>query len=183
MQYLSLHAQAGTPQRPTLPPFSEPMNNGRVKQLLLLVILAGIAAGCEFSEDPPPVRILVPREVDVSRYITTESGLQYYDFVIGDGQEADSTDRVKVHYAGWLSNERLIGSSYLTDLPITINLASDAVVEGWTEGIPGMREGGERQLVVPPELAYGETGFEQAGIPPNATLIYEIELVSIESDG
>lgn len=159
------------------------MNNGRVKQLLLLVVLAGIVAGCEFSEDPPPVRILVPREVDVSRYITTESGLQYYDFVIGDGQKADSTDRVKVHYAGWLSNERLIGSSYPTDLPIIINLASDAVVEGWTEGIPGMREGGERQLVVPPELAYGEEGFEQAGIPPNATLIYEIELLSIESDG
>ena len=159
------------------------MNNGRVKQLLLLAVLAGIAAsGCEFSEDPPPVRVLVPREVDASRYTTTESGLQYYDFVIGDGQEADSTHRVKVHYAGWLTNERLVGSSYLSDVPITISLYSDAVIEGWTEGIPGMREGGERQLIVPPELAYGEAGFEQARIPPNATLIYEIELISIESD-
>ncbi len=159
------------------------MNNGRVKQLLLLAVLAGIAAGCDFTDDPPPVRILVPREVDVNAYTTTDSGLQYYDFVIGDGQEADSTHRVKVHYAGWLSNERLVGSSYPSDAPLIINLSSDAVIEGWTEGIPGMREGGERQLVVPPELAYGEAGFREAGIPPNATLIYEIELISIESDG
>ena len=79
--------------------------------------------------------------------------------------------------------QSLIASSYSSNAPLTINLYSDAVIEGWTEGIPGMREGGERQLVVPPELAYGETGFREAGIPPNATLVYEIELISIESDG
>ena len=160
------------------------MNTGRIRQILLLVVLACIAGGCDtgINEEPPPVLVLLPREVEEDEYTTTESGLQYHDFVIGDGQEADSTDRIKVHYAGWLSNERLTGSSYPTDLPITIHLASDAVIEGWTEGIPGMREGGERQLVVPPELGYGEAGFEQAGIPPNATLIYEIELLSIESE-
>lgn len=168
-----------------LPPFfPEPMNNGRVKQLLLLAVLAGIAAsGCDFTDDPPPVRILVPRDVDMSAYTTTDSGLQYYDFVIGDGQEADSTHRVRVHYAGWLTDDRLVASSYSANAPLIINLDSDAVIEGWIEGIPGMREGGERQLVVPPELAYGETGFREAGIPPNATLIYEIALISIESDG
>ena len=84
------------------------MNNGHVKQLLLLAVLAGVAAsGCDFTDDPPPVRILVPREVNESQYTTTDSGLQYYDFVIGDGQEADSTHSVTVHYAGWLTNDRV----------------------------------------------------------------------------
>ena len=159
------------------------MNNGRVKQLLLLAVLAGIAASsCDFTDEPPPVNILVPREVDEGQYTTTDSGLQYYDFVIGDGQEADSTHSVTVHYAGWLAEDRLVASSYSGNAPLTINLDSDSVIEGWIEGIPGMREGGERQLVVPPELAYGETGFREAGIPPNATLIYEIELLSIASE-
>ena len=159
------------------------MNNGRVKQLLLLAVLAGIAASsCDFTDEPPPVNILVPREVDEGQYTTTDSGLQYYDFVIGDGQEADSTHSVTVHYAGWLADERLVGTSYLTNAPITITLGSDTIINGWSEGIPGMREGGERQLVVPPELGYGEDGFDGAGIPANATLIYEIELLSIESD-
>lgn len=160
------------------------MNNGCVKQLLLLAVLAGVVAGCDtgINEEPPPVLVLLPREVEEDEYTTTESGLQYHDFVIGDGEEADSTHRVIVHYAGWLTDARLIGTSYLTNTPIAINLGSDDIIDGWNEGIPGMREGGERQLLIPPELGYGEAGFDGAGIPSNATLIYEIELLSIESN-
>ena len=151
--------------------------------MLLFAVLAGVASGCDVNEPPPPVNILVPREVADNAYATTDSGLKYYDFAVGDGEQADSTDRVTVHYAGWLENENLVGSSYALDQPLTISLASDAVIAGWVEGIPGMREGGERQLVIPPELAYGEAGFQQAGIPPNATLIYEIELLDTEDEG
>ena len=153
------------------------------RRILLLAILAGGASGCDTNEDPPPTSILVPREVAANAYATTDSGLKYYDFAVGDGEEADSTHRVTVHYAGWLENENLVGSSYALGAPLTIRLASDNVIEGWVEGIPGMREGGERQLVVPPELAYGEAGFPDASIPPNATLIYEIELLDTEDEG
>ena len=160
------------------------MNTGRIRRILLLVVLACIAGGCDtgINEEPPPVLVLLPREVEEGEYTTTESGLQYHDFVIGDGEAADSTHRIIVHYAGWLTDQRLIGTSYLTNAPITVNLGSDTIIDGWNEGIPGMREGGERQLLIPPELGYGEDGFDGAGIPSNATLIYEIELLSIESE-
>lgn len=150
--------------------------------MLLLALLAGFAIGCDSNVEPPPITILVPREVAANAYVTTESGLKYYDFATGDGEEADSTHRVTVHYAGWLENEILVGSSYSLGMPLTVHLVSGAVIDGWVEGIAGMREGGERQLVVPPELAYGDAGFRDAGIPSNATLIYEIELLDTEDE-
>lgn len=162
--------------------FPESMLQAYARRMFLLAVLVGAASGCDANEEPPPVNILVPRAVAANAYVTTDSGLKYYDFVVGDGNQADSTHRITVHYAGWLENENLVGSSYALNAPLTISLASDAVIDGWVEGIPGMREGGERQLVIPPELAYGETGFREVGIPPNATLIYEIELLDIEDE-
>ena len=151
----------------------------RLSTAVLLLGLFASLVGCEFSEDPPPVRVLVPRELDVSLYTTTESGLKYYDFVVGQGARVDSTDIVKVHYAAWHANGRLIASSYVSNVPTTVPLGSDTIVEGWSRGIPGMRVGGERQLIVPPELAFGEEGYGEAGIQPNETIIYEVELLEI----
>lgn len=147
--------------------------------LLLLLLLASLSAGCD-STVSDPIRVLVPREVGSSQYTTMESGLKYYDFKTGDGEEATDTSRVRVHYAAWLTNDQLISSSHNSSKPLSVDLGAGTVVLGWVEGLPGMREGGERQLVVPPSLAYGDEGVPEAGIPPDATIIYEIELLAVE---
>lgn len=151
------------------------------QHILLALVLAGLTVGCD-TADPAPITIVVPREVPNSDYTTTESGLKYFDFETGEGAEAEDSSRVRLHYVAWLQNGRLLASTYSTEDPVEVDLSSDSIIQGWIEGVPGMRPGGERQLVVPPDLAYGADGFPQAGIPPNSTLIYEIELMSVESD-
>jgi peptidylprolyl isomerase len=120
-----------------------------------------------------------PTAVDEEDYTTTESGLKYYDIVEGEGAVAEEGQMVSVHYTGWLTDGTRFDSSLSRGQPFVILLGSQQVIEGWIEGIPGMRVGGQRQLVIPPELAYGEQGAGDV-IPPNATLIFEIELLNIQ---
>lgn len=101
--------------------------------------------------------------------------LVIYDIVVGTGQEAVVTDTVTMHYTGWLEDGTMFDSSFTRGQPYTTPL--DEVITGWTEGIPGMKIGGKRRLVIPPDLAYGAAG--RSGIPPNATLTFDVELVSI----
>lgn len=109
--------------------------------------------------------------------ITTDSGLQYQDLVVGDGVTAQSGDTVSVHYTGWLTNETKFDSSLDRGSPYEFALGSGGVILGWDEGVAGMRVGGTRLLFIPSELAYGE--FGQGDIPPGARLIFKIELLNV----
>lgn len=105
--------------------------------------------------------------------------LQIVDLQAGTGAEATIDSTVTVHYTGWLASDGTIfDSSHLRGEPATFGLSS--VIEGWAEGIPGMKEGGKRRLIIPSEKAYGASGTPDGSIPADADLVFEVELVSVE---
>ncbi len=110
--------------------------------------------------------------------ITTPDGLQYWDIKAGTGATAKSGQKVTVHYTGWLTSGKQFDSS-VGKAPFSFKLGASQVIQGWDEGVAGMKVGGKRQLRIPPDLAYGSRGFPGA-IPPNATLIFDIELLSVQ---
>jgi FKBP-type peptidyl-prolyl cis-trans isomerase len=109
----------------------------------------------------------------------TPSGLQYWDIKVGAGAEASSGQHVKVDYTGWLTNGKKFDSSVGTGRPFDFTLGQSQVIKGWDEGIVGMKVGGKRQLHIPPDLAYGEKGYDPV-IPPNSTLIFDVQLVDVK---
>jgi len=108
---------------------------------------------------------------------TTASGLRITDLVVGSGEEAVSGKSVSVNYRGTLTNGREFDSSYGRG-PFSFPLGGGRVIKGWDEGVAGMKVGGKRRLVIPPDLAYGERGAGGV-IPANATLIFEVELLQV----
>ena len=119
-----------------------------------------------------------PTYIDAADYMVSESGLKYYDLVEGEGPLPESGEVVVMHYAVWLQDGIPISNSRDGGQPLSVPLGSGQVFSGWEEGIATMKAGGKRQLVIPPELAFGDEGSGQA-IPPNATLIMEVELLAI----
>jgi FKBP-type peptidyl-prolyl cis-trans isomerase FkpA len=110
---------------------------------------------------------------------TTPSGVTYETLKEGDGPELKPGQSVSVHYTGKLTDGKVFDSTHQDkDEPRTFEIGPDKVIAGWEEGVPGMKVGERRKLTVPPELGYGEQGNPPA-IPPNATLVFEIELVQI----
>ena len=110
--------------------------------------------------------------------VKTPSGLQYWDIKVGTGQEAKKGDHVKVHYTGWLTSGKKFDSS-VGGKPFEFRIGNGDVIKGWEEGVSGMKIGAKRQLKIPPDLAYGKDGYPGA-IPPNATLIFDIQLIGIQ---
>jgi FKBP-type peptidyl-prolyl cis-trans isomerase FkpA len=110
----------------------------------------------------------------------TDSGLKYEDTVEGDGEVAQAGQNVSVHYTGWLTDGSKFDSSKDRDQPFQFPLGGGRVIRGWDEGVQGMKIGGTRKLTIPPQLGYGATGAGGV-IPPNATLVFEVELLSIDS--
>lgn len=110
--------------------------------------------------------------------IQTETDLQYEDIIVGAGPQAEAGDNVQVHYTGWLVDDTKFDSSVDRNQPFDFQLGAGRVIKGWDEGVAGMQAGGKRKLVVPSELGYGERGAGGV-IPPNATLIFEVELLAI----
>jgi FKBP-type peptidyl-prolyl cis-trans isomerase len=110
--------------------------------------------------------------------VKTASGLQYWDIKVGTGQVAKDGDHVKVHYTGWLTSGKKFDSSVDAHQPFELTLGKGEVIKGWDEGIAGMKVGGKRQLRIPPDLAYGAQGYPGA-IPPNATLIFDVQLLAV----
>jgi FKBP-type peptidyl-prolyl cis-trans isomerase FkpA len=117
---------------------------------------------------------------DTSGVITTDSGLQYQDLVVGTGAEAKAGDTVSVHYTGTLEDGTKFDSSLDRNTPFDFTLGAGKVIKGWDEGIAGMKVGGTRKLIIPAALAYGDQGAGST-IPPNATLIFEVQLLDILS--
>jgi FKBP-type peptidyl-prolyl cis-trans isomerase FkpA len=111
--------------------------------------------------------------------ITTDSGLVIEDVVVGDGAEACAGQTVSVHYTGWLTNGSKFDSSKDRDEPFEFELGGRRVIAGWDEGVQGMRIGGTRKLTIPPDLGYGARGAGGV-IPPNATLVFEVELLGLD---
>jgi FKBP-type peptidyl-prolyl cis-trans isomerase FkpA len=109
---------------------------------------------------------------------TTPSGLIIEDVIVGDGAAAAAGQKVKVHYTGWLTNGTKFDSSKDRNDPFVFPLGAGNVIKGWDEGVQGMKIGGKRKLTIPPALGYGARGAGGV-IPPNATLVFEVELLGV----
>ena len=159
----------------------------RFALVLSLIAVLGVAFGCGSSDKlsepakattPGPKGPSSPAKV-TGQPTTTASGLQYWDIVVGTGTTAIAGNTVKVHYSGYLSTGEKFDSSRDRDEPFSFALATGQVIKGWDEGIQGMKVGGQRQLRISPDLGYGATGAGNT-IPPNATLIFDVELLQVE---
>jgi len=106
----------------------------------------------------------------------TDTGLKYEDLVEGDGATAETGQQVVVHYTGWLTDGQKFDSSVDRNQPFDFALGRGMVISGWDEGVTGMKVGGKRRLTIPPQLGYGAQGAGGV-IPPNATLVFEVELL------
>lgn len=109
---------------------------------------------------------------------TTPSGLRYIDVKLGKGAAAKEKETAVVHYTGWLVSGEKFDSSKDRNEPFRFGIGAGQVIKGWDEGVAGMKPGGIRKLIVPPELGYGDRGI--GPIPPGATLIFEVELLKTE---
>ena len=129
----------------------------------------------DIEPGPPPI---LPWNDAGMEIVTTDTGLQIVDFEVGQGDYPKIGDSVVVHYAGFLDDGTLFDTTYYSNAPMEFVLTADALIPGWTEALLTMREGGKRKIIVPPFLGYGAKGFGKA-VPPNATLVFDIELLEI----
>ena len=143
------------------------------KALFAAFALFGTLAACE--DDPVSFELdengfASFLNVDLAAMTETPSGLLYQDFTVGEGAEAVDGGAAAVSYTGWLKEGPQFDAG-----TISFQIGIGQVIEGWDEGIPGMREGGTRRLIIPPALGYGDTG--QGSIPPGATLVFDVTLL------
>jgi len=153
-----------------------------------IFVPAALGYGVGGGRDFPPNADLVyevqlvkihPSRYDDSKATKTPSGLKIEDTMPGTGAASKKGDKVKVHYTGWLrANGTEFDSSMKSGMPFEVTIGEGRVIRGWDEGLVGIKVGGKRRLFIPAQLAYGETG--QGSIPPNAALVFDVELVSIE---
>jgi len=132
--------------------------------------------------------IVAPAPINRSQAAANEviempNGLKYTDTKVGDGAEATAGKKVSVHYTGWLYNNGTKGAKFDSSLdrgqPFQFTLGAHQVIAGWDEGVAGMKVGGKRTLIIPPELGYGARGAGGV-IPPNSTLMFDVELLGVQ---
>ncbi len=143
---------------------------------VVLALVAGCSSGCSSSEKREPAP--APADRPETREVTTTSGLKYVDDVVGQGKKAELGKTVVVHYTGTLDDGTKFDSSRDRDKPFEFPLGEGKVIKGWDEGVAGMRVGGKRRLVIPPELGYGSRNV--GPIPANSTLHFEVELLDVK---
>jgi FKBP-type peptidyl-prolyl cis-trans isomerase len=112
--------------------------------------------------------------------VKTPSGLIYWDIRVGNGEFAKEGSHVRVHYTGWLTTGKKFDSSVDAGTPFDFTIGNGEVIKGWEEGVAGMRVGGKRQLRIPAALGYGAQGTPDGPIPPNATLIFDVQLLGVQ---
>lgn len=155
---------------------------------LLPLAFGACLSGTDYSTNVPPnipieqTTFAASLNVDLSKSTKTATGLYYRDIELGTGTAAAGTSRVSTYYVGYLANgskfQELASPS--TPLSFTLGANPSEVIKGWDEGIVGMKVGGKRQLIIPPTLAYGPNGSADGRIPPNAVLVFTVELVSVQ---
>lgn len=138
--------------------------------LVVLAAVAWVSTACAKKED---------QNQSAGQEVTTASGLKYEVLRQGNGPEAKPGQTVSVHYTGWLTDGTKFDSSVDRGQPFDFPLGAGRVIKGWDEGVAGMKVGEKRKLTIPPELGYGPNGAGNV-IPPNATLIFEVELLGIQ---
>ncbi len=139
-------------------------------------------SACDTNNADPEINDPPFQVVADSDYTETATGLKYFDLVVGTGAVATVGDTLSVEYTGWLVNGLIFDTSvYQPRPPFPVIIGTSSLIQGWTEGLQGMQEGGQRQLVIPPSLGYGTRG--QGSIPPNAVLIFEVEVVELREAG
>jgi FKBP-type peptidyl-prolyl cis-trans isomerase len=149
--------------------------------VIAVLVLAGVALWAQTSTHKPAAaarpNTTAPTKV-TGDGIKTTSGLQYWDIKVGTGAVAKDGNHVTVHYTGWLTTGKKFDSSVDAHQPFDFTIAQGDVIKGWDQGVAGMKVGGKRQLRIPPELGYGASG--SGPIPPNATLIFDIQLLAVK---
>lgn len=161
-------------------PASVHRSRGSAARLAPLVAAAALVAACaggaaSAGANPSARPSLSPvLGVDLAEFTRTPLGLYYKDVTVGTGAVATERSRVTVAYRGLLANGIQVDSA----VGLTVRIAGDPIIRGWKLGIPGMRAGGARILVIPPELGYG---FKEVGaVPPNSTLVFRIQLIRVQ---
>ena len=145
------------------------------RQLILLAVIA--AAGCHRGSGSKGFSTSLG--VDTTKMTKASAGFWYSDLSAGQGDSATAGRTVTVHYTGWLPDGTKFDSSRDRGEPFAFTLGAGQVISGWDEGVKGMKVGGRRKLVLPPQLAYGDVGAPPA-IPPNATLVFDVEVLKVE---
>ncbi len=156
------------------------MRKSAIATALVFIAAAALSAQTTHKRPAAPARPNTNAPTKVTGDgVKTDSGLQYWDIKAGTGDAAKEGDHVKVHYTGWFTTGKKFDSSVDANSPYDFTLGKGEVIKGWDEGVTGMKVGGKRQLRIPPELAYGESGYKDI-IPPNANLIFDVQLLSVK---
>jgi FKBP-type peptidyl-prolyl cis-trans isomerase len=155
---------------PTSNPTPPGKRNQNLRGVAILVILALAGSAVAY--------LVMNRGASTGAEVSTPSGLKYVDIVEGTGAMPEKGQTISVHYTGTLENGTKFDSSLDRGQPYEFRLGTGAVIKGWDEGLATMKVGGKRKLIVPPSLGYGQRGFPP-NIPPNAILLFDVELVGI----
>jgi peptidylprolyl isomerase len=148
------------------------------KIIVFLLLVAAISIPACSQKEVTTVPEKAAEQPQVTGAVKTASGLSYTDIVKGTGAAPTSGKNVTVHYTGWLENGTKFDSSVDRGQPFVFRIGAGEVIPGWDEGVMSMRVGGKRKLIIPSQLGYGPSGAGGV-IPPNATLIFEVELLDV----